>query len=380
MLSSSSAGDPPQARSGAPRVYRPGRIGVALVLALGVLFGCDAPSPSARQSSTLSLRVRPDAERATPAGEALEFGRTFELQENRQVINVEPVVSLDPRGGFLVADVREAQLRRYSADGRLLWHAGKQGGGPGEFQAPTAVVRLRSGEILAADRMQRLTVFDSAGGAVLRTLSIPLGHVEDLGVVDDSLVLIAAVQTGNPMGPRLHLWNLVRNRSAASFFAPFASSPNRTAALVAGWSKFAVRGDTVAAIFATSDTAYFFTTTGAPLGAVRLPFLDFRHGARTLPRDGTDPRVRAQWLSSFDFVADVHWLPDGSLLVPFQNVSPERALERRWHLLRTTRTGERVWEVRDVPRLIDVAGEDGLYFVRPGAEAPNQWAVARLRG
>jgi hypothetical protein len=85
-------------------------------------------------------------------------------------------------------------------------------------------------------------------------------------------------------------------------------------------------------------------------------------------------------MSRFDLVGGVYWLQDGTLLIPYQNVVPERALERRQHLLAVSAGGERRFEARDTPRLLTVdAGTSLLYFVHPDAEAPNRWASARLR-
>jgi hypothetical protein len=150
---------------------------------------------------------------------------------------------------------------------------------------------------------------------------------------------------------------------------------------VAGWTKASLRGDTVAAIFATSDTVYLFTTAGRELGKVPVPSRFFRHGPAQGPgRTLTDPVAQARWMSQFDFVEGVYWLPDGSLLVAYQNPVPERALQRERHLVHMGRDGRRLFETRGGPRLLEVDGRTGnLVFVDAGAEVPNRWAVARLR-
>jgi len=311
---------------------------------------------------------------------AITWIRSFDLYEDSGVINVNPRVEVDPHGGFLVADASEAQLRRYALDGRLHWRAGAKGNGPGEFQAPTALARLRSGEVLVSDRSGKFTVFDSSGISVTHTSQTPFRQVEDLVVLDDSLILVSAMHKDSVQGPRLHIWNLKVDAISRSYFSPLKNALNKTAAVVAGWSKVTIRADTVAAVFATSDTVYFFTLSGRPLGTVPLPFRQFRRVGRDAPRAATDPITRAKWLGSFDMVGDVHWLSNGDLLIPYQSVIPDKALNRTWHLLRMTRTGEPIFEVRDVPRLFAVGAQgDSLYFTNPKAEAPNQWSVARLR-
>jgi hypothetical protein len=305
--------------------------------------------------------------------------RTIHLEESESVVNVSPVVEIDPLGGFLVADAgAEAQVRRYAVDGRLLWHVGRKGGGPGEFEALAMAVRLRSGEILAADRGGQLTVFDSAGAALNRTIQTGLAHVEDVVVLNESILLLSGI-AGASAGPRLHLWNLHRGQMVKSFFAPFANSPNPSASTSAGWSRASVRGDTVAAVFATSDTVYFFTTAGQPLGQRPLPSRYFRRVTAEGPRNRSD----IAWMGTFDLVSDVHWLADGTLLVPYLSLvfdqDPMKP-QRKWHLLRMTRSGEPIFEIPDIPKLLQTdPRRDEIYFVDPAAEAANQWVVARIR-
>ncbi|HEX8391923.1 MAG TPA: hypothetical protein VF665_06125 [Longimicrobium sp.] len=331
------------------------------------LAGCSSPGTA--------------VERAPVAwGEAVDVSRRFVLQENDEVITVSPSVQFDPRGGFLVADGPEGQVRRYGEGGELLWKAGARGGGPGEFSNVQNVLRLRSGEIFAADFQGRFTVFDSAAGQVVSTIQSPLSFVEDLQTLSDSTLLISGILDGDPAAPRLHVWNVRNNRITRSFFAPFPRSRNEVAATIAGWAKASVRGDTVAAIFALSDSVHLFTTAGKPVRSIPLPSTLFRRVGTTVPSDGADPRRRAAWLSSFDYVADVFWTREGDLLVPYQSIVPDGAYTREWHLLRLGRTGEGRLEMRSVPRLLAVNPRtDHLYFVAPGAEAENEWVLARLR-
>lgn len=326
---------------------------------------------------------------STPAREpsrfedAVSWVRELSLEENPQVLNVQPVVTLDPRGGFLVADFNEAQLRRYSREGALLWHAGSKGEGPGQFSAARHVVRLRSGEILAADFEDRLTIFDSTASSVVRTIKTGLLRIEDLAVVDDSLILVSGLPGGNLAGPRLHLWNLRADTIVRSFFAPFEGLRNKAAATVADWTRASLRGDTLAVVFSLNDTIYYYTLAGEQLGATPLPSRAFRRVGPEAPADFKSP---AEWLASFDLISDIHWLSDGRLLVLYQSLVPSPgfqpgagSIDRAYHLLKMTRAGELVFEFRDVPRLLAIDPEtDSLYFVTPGAETPNRWSVARM--
>lgn len=336
---------------------------VACSVALG---GC-GPSDSA-PSDELSDVVR--------------WTRFIDLEENKDVINVTPTVTLDPAGGFLVADQREGQLRRYAADGRLLWHAGRKGSGPGEFRSLGRALRLASGEILAMDWNGRATVYDRAGGEVLRTFTTPFGNVEDFAHVGDSLLLISALaRESGILGPRLHLWDPISNEVRLSFFEPMRTVVDTPAASVVTWSNVAVRGDTVAAVFALGDTVHLFTTAGTPVGSVPISFTAFRRMGSRKSRPTSDPAKRARWLSSFDIVSALHWLPDGRFVIIYQTTLPEAALTRRSHLFVMDRMGRALHEAPDVPRLLTVDERNGtLYFVAENHATPNRWAVAALRG
>jgi hypothetical protein len=314
-------------------------------------------------------------------GAALPHARTFDVEENDDVVNVTPRLRVDPRGGFLVFDGSESQIRRYSPDGKLAWFAGRRGDGPGEFRSVTAVARLASGDIVAADRSGRLTFFDENARQVLRTSETRLARVEDLEVVDDSTLLISGVWEGRSDGPRLHVWNVTRDTLTHAFFAPASRQRNQAAAGVVGFVMTAMKGDTIAATFGSSDTIYYFTRDGRDAGRVPLSSQHFRPAPDAGPgRTLTDPRERAEWLSRFDIVADVDWLPNGGLLIAYQSIEPRAALGRRWHLLGQDRAGVRRFEVQNVSSLVLGTDPDsGTVFLVPhDAEAPSRWTAAQL--
>lgn len=320
-------------------------------------------------------------ERATIAlDDAVVWLRSIEVEENRDVMQVDPSVSIDPEGGFLVADRSEGQIRRHSGDGRLEWFTGRKGQGPGEYGGLRKAVRLQNGEVLAADRSGRFTFYTPDGGEVIRTVQSPLHNIEELRVTSGAQVLVSGILEGEANSPRLHLWDVAGDSLASSFFRPFERVQYPEAAVMVGWSRGAIRGDTVAAIFALIDTVFFFTTRGEALGQSAIPFASFRRVPPMIsPERFRDPLKRAQWFSSFDIVHTVYWLPDGDLLVNYQNAVPDGALSRQWHFLVMSPQGSRAIEVRDTPYLLVADEQTGdLHFVQPGTEVPNRWVTARL--
>lgn len=331
------------------------------------------------------LADRPDTLPETARLEdVVDWGREIRLEENDEVLNVAPMVSLDPRGGMLVADAREAQLRRYAPTGELLWKAGRRGSGPGEFSSPNAIVRLPSREILAAEFSHRFTLFDSTATRVLKTIDVPFRRVEELEVLNDSLLLVGAIVSGDFDAPLLHVWNYRTNAVVRSFgYSPFSQTRNETAPHLASWGKASIRGDTLAAIFALNDTLHFFTPDGRRIGARPIRSRHFCRVPPETPGSAAPGSDQGRWLSTFDYVDNVHWLANGDLIVTYMSLDLaqglERPPERRWHLLRLRRDGTWDLEIRD-PRLLAVDRDsEELYFVAPGAEAPNRWITARFR-
>lgn len=123
--------------------------------------------------------------------EPLRFADGFLVQsiltvdESPAAINVMPVVRPDPFGGYLVADISEAQIRRYGDDGDLRAFFGRRGDGPGEFQNPGIAVRIPSGQIAVLDRNMRLTVLDSSATDVVSARNLPLQHINDADILND---------------------------------------------------------------------------------------------------------------------------------------------------------------------------------------------------
>ncbi|HEX8691380.1 MAG TPA: hypothetical protein VF746_02970 [Longimicrobium sp.] len=298
------------------------------------------------------------------------------LEESAGVINVAPIVAVDPAGGFLVADAKEGQARSYDPRGRLLRTFGHSGRGPGEFQSPVAVLRMASGAVLVADAAEgRLTIFDGDGAAVLGTSQTPLFPVYGAAQLSDSTVLLAAHAPSAPASPLLHVWNLRSGRAERSFFPTPGGSVVRELAPTLGWAAFALAGDTVAAVFGLVDTLYVFGTGGSPRSRVRIPFAGFPVVTTPPAAARTDRRRQIRWMEKIIRVSDVFRLPDGSWLLQYARV---RGAENEWGLLRMSADGRRLFEMDRTPRLVAVRG-DSLFFVDPRSEVPSRWRIARFR-
>lgn len=306
--------------------------------------------------------------------EFVRWGEDIELEENLEVINVAPYVTVDGEG-FLVADEREAQIRSYDRLGRLRANFGSKGSGPAEFRFPTSALRISTGEILVFDAHNKAVLFDSIGAAVLRTYRTPFGPVYKSRILNDSTALVAGRLKGNLGGPFIHIWNFRTDTVVRSFFSIVPPDQNyRVATTAAGFAAVSARGDTIAAVFALSDTVYLFGLDGGERGKIPIPFTGYRAVTKSAPHRNSSKQEREGWYGSFSLITDVFWEPDGSFLVQYQD---RIRAEQRWNLLKMDRQGKAIFEFADTPELVAVDGtKQTLYFVKPGSATPNIWSVA----
>lgn len=328
---------------------------------------------------TGSTAQTPPARGGTTLDEVVSWDTTIQLQETLDVISVSPRVALERGGGFLVADAREAQIRTYDGAGHLLHRFGTRGRGPGEFERIAAVARLSSGEILAADMGGRLTVFDSLGRTVTRTMKSRLAPIYDISRASDGQILMTGRLTGTSSTPLVHLLDPRTGEITRSFF-PQPKHPRRLAGAYTftGFADAVQRGDTTAVLFALADSIYIVNGKGEISEIIPLPLRSYRQLTTPYPATAPPREVQA-WTESFSTFSQIFWLSsDGSFLVQFFDMA---GLEPQWRLARVSRDGRVIFEVPSSPRLLAVSesAPHRLYFVDPASPTPNQWAVAFLR-
>lgn len=124
-------------------------------ISLMLLFtGCSAARPEA--DNTRAIDIFPSLEIGAQEAEPDKlFGRIRAF-------------TADSQGFTYIVDDYTSEIRRFDADGQLVWKSGRKGEGPGEFDRIT-YLGVGFGRIYAVDRgkINRITVLDAADGKVL---------------------------------------------------------------------------------------------------------------------------------------------------------------------------------------------------------------------
>lgn len=335
---------------------------------------CSEPSETAGDSADSAA----EPVEIGPLEDMVEWEGELTLEENEDVINVLITVSDDPEGGFVVTDMRESQVRLYDEEGRIRSFFGSRGVGPGEFESPRAGLRLPSSELLVADRAVRMALFDEEGDSLIQDDPTPFTVLQQATLFNDSTVLMASPAEPDRLSEQLHLWNVHSNEVVRSFFTPAISRSLQPYISMTAWSVADVRDGRVAAAFAVGDTVHIFTADGELEEKIPLPSRGFRPWRAPEEDLQGDRNAPLRWLSSFDLVSAVVWLPEGDFLVQYQTM--DEAGDFMYRLLHMSRSGELLAEAVGTPKLLTVRKDARmLYFVHPESETPNRWAYASLR-
>jgi hypothetical protein len=320
------------------------------------------------------------AETSSPTAsltEVVDVLGEIHVEENDRVINVAPISFDDTDGGFLIADLKESQVRLYRRDGHLRAVAGGPGDGPGEFRSPVVVHRLPDGRLVTGDFVDaRLTVFSAAADSVLDTQNPPLFPLYNALPLSSERLLLAGRQPGALSSPLLHVWNLSSEEIEASFLSVPVPPELAATALSLGFVGLDTRADTLYATFSLSDTLYAFglgESPPRPLGKVPIPIRGFRVFAPEQDVRGS-VEARQRWLSRLTPIQAVHAMPHSFLVLFGEAQGPENL----WHWIHFARNGAPLFELRDGGQVLTTRG-DTIFFIDSREMVPNRWKFGVLR-
>jgi len=150
-----------------------------------------------------------------PAGapDSIVPGRIVVLQESDSLFVGRPFRFYVRSGGqHIVTDDGSARILWFGSDGKLDFAVGRRGRGPGEFQAPGAVVELDDSTVAIEERRSAaLKILRIPSGRELRSVYFPGAVAEDYTVTGDTVWFgVTAPRLGEGRGVFLGIGSLVR--------------------------------------------------------------------------------------------------------------------------------------------------------------------------
>jgi sugar lactone lactonase YvrE len=140
----------------------------------------------------------------SPEGKLLmTLGKAGVAGDGPDTFNQPSGVVVGPNGDIFVADGHggansNARIVRFTKDGKFIKAWGRQGSGPGEFNAPHAIAMDSQGRIFVADRSnQRIQIFDQEG-TLLDTWK-QFGGVSGLVITPDDKLYAANASDNSPV-------------------------------------------------------------------------------------------------------------------------------------------------------------------------------------
>lgn len=297
---------------------------------------------------------------------------SLELEESEAVATVFPYVSVDPQGGFLVADPREHQVRVYSRQGKLEQIFGGGTDRVDSIKRPYLARRLPDGAIAVANLVGPLTVIPQDSGEASKFIPFPFRLMRRVEVLSEREVLLVGPDSA-PATASLHVLNVSDGRIVRSFFPPPQHLHVGVTTMFSS-VRTARRGNRLAAVHMSSDTLVFFDLAGTELSRVPIPIEPFIAPLGPLP--GIESLAeRDVWANQFTHITNVFWIEDNQLIVQWNKVWSQGI---DWGIVKMDTTGAREWAVAPAPRLMAVR-DDEFFFQDPDSDAPNRWLVAKLR-
>jgi len=242
--------------------------------------------------------------------ETLSLADSLRIQEAPNALVVNPFVTSDENGGFLVADMSEGQVRQYGSDGHVEWIAGEKGWGPGELQLPAQVIRTGD-DYLVIDGRRGLVKLRRIGDSVaLTTLSTEIQRPFQAEYLGGDSVLIAGYRSPDHRTTLLHVLDLGTGMVRRSMVTMPGADVLAATALNAGVVSFVRIRDTVLVTVGSVDTVYSFLMSGKRVFALPLQSNNF-----VAPQVGPGRAPRQYWRQSFSRHFRLFALPGGRILV-----------------------------------------------------------------
>lgn len=302
---------------------------------------------------------------------------TVNLEESEAVLNVLYNVNPDPIGGFLVADTREAQFRRYDEDGVLQWAFGSEGQGPNEFIGPVRALRLDMGRVALLDRRGKFAIYDEPGDSLVLTSVTGLVRINDAAVTADGEFWIATGIISPDQPSMFHRLDLTSGQVAERSFGPWPSDQLSKERMYMNWSGIAVDGPNLLGVVATSDTIYRIDgQTGSVDQKIPIQSELFRPLTAASAAEWAEVASRRRWAEGHSYITDVFPSQDDRFVVQFQTFRNGLPI---WGLMIVGPDGNVLGEAMETNELLTVMPDtDVLVFKDLNVLDAAQWILVPL--
>lgn len=128
-------------------------------------------------------------------------------------------IDVDSNGNIYVLDVKEAHVKLFDNDGRLIRIIGKSGQGPGEFQNPHTVQITGKNEVVIFDPLPQKLLFFSADGKY--TKSISTIKLFNPPLINSVGYIISFVRNDEAINPTYELQRLDMQLNSLTFYCSY---------------------------------------------------------------------------------------------------------------------------------------------------------------
>jgi hypothetical protein len=159
-----------------------------------------------------------------PAAFPLTLGRTQVFTQSRGELGRPTDMTIRPDGSLCVSDFAFNRVSCFSEQGQLLFHSGRKGDGPGEFEVPYRVTSLPDNTLLVLDvGIQAITHLSARGKYLVRwPLPIMFRQVNKMIALPGKRLLLAGVSpsAGLSSDSAMHVFRFDSTLKHLSSFGP----------------------------------------------------------------------------------------------------------------------------------------------------------------
>lgn len=281
-----------------------------------------------------------------------------------------PLLYVDVNENIIGTQTQQGTIKIFDNNGNLIHTYGKKGRGPGDFMYPTSTIRLNSGNLLTADFLGKLSLFNPTGDSLIRVYKIKLMPITQLKQINDKKVVIVGRNRAAKKPKLLHIFNLSKGTITKSFLdSPFLIQENKYAGIFSTFANLAtidVKDGKIAVMLVPFPSIKIYTDEGIYIKTIDLSLKNFKR-VKKIDKSHLTTEEFNTYLTTFSVINNIFWLNDNSFLLDYYRfIKYSRSGNRKTihHLVKISANGHVIFELKNTPRLTG-AKRGYLYFSDP---------------